>query len=83
MASSTGSPLQVTVHLHTVLQRGSKSQIQQELPAGATVGSLLDLFEIEMPLEALLLVVNGRHAEPEQTLQDGDEVHFIPALEGG
>jgi molybdopterin converting factor small subunit len=54
-----------------------------EIPAGSTVGDLKAILELRAELEDILLVVNGRTSEVGQSLKDGDEVHFIPAISGG
>jgi molybdopterin converting factor small subunit len=38
---------------------------------------------VGLPLDTLLLVVNGRLAQPTYHLQEGDQVHLMPALSGG
>ena len=79
--------MKLTVHLHTTLARptpqGLQSVFALELSEGLRLGELVLMLEVKLPLEALLLVVNGRHAGEEQVLAEGDEVHIIPALEGG
>ena len=75
------------VHLHTTLQRrtpeGMVRRLDVTLPSASAVADLLSALAIEADQEATLLVVNGRTAEPMQALQDGDEVHLIPAISGG
>ncbi len=77
----------VVVHLHTILQRqgpqGLISRLVVELPAGSDLAAVLRLLDIQTDPEELLLVVNTRTANPDQVLNDGDEVHLIPALSGG
>lgn len=79
--------MKVSVHLHTILQRqtpqGLIRRLEVELPGGSRVADLLKTLEIALPVEALMLAVNGRVAEPETTLQDGDEVNLMPAISGG
>jgi molybdopterin converting factor small subunit len=53
------------------------------LPPVSTLADLLSALAIKPDQEATLLVINGRTADPEQALKDGDEVHLIPALSGG
>ena len=53
------------------------------LPSASALADLLSALAIEADQEATLLVVNGHTADPEQALQDGDEVHLIPAISGG
>ncbi|MCK4900004.1 MAG: MoaD/ThiS family protein [Anaerolineales bacterium] len=38
---------------------------------------------MDLDPDALLLVVNGRVAELNQTLQEGDKVNLMPAISGG
>ncbi len=77
----------VTVHLHTLLQNvtaaGRTSQMTIELPAAATVQTALDQMDITLPLEDLLLAVNGKVVPPEHGLEDGDTLDCIPAISGG
>ena len=77
----------VRVHLHTTLQRrtpeGMVHRLDMTLPAVSALADLLSALAIRADQEATLLVVNGRTADPMQALQDGDEVHLIPAISGG
>ena len=79
--------MNVTVHLHTILQRqtpeGLVGQLAISLPENTTMAGLLDFLEIELEPEHLLLVVNGRTAELKRVLQDGDQVNLMPAISGG
>jgi len=79
--------VKVTVHLHTTLQRqtpeGLIRRLEVELPGGSRVADLLADLEITLSMDALLLAVNARVAEPEQILQDGDQVNIMPAISGG
>ncbi len=79
--------ISVTVHLHTTLQRqtpaGPVRKMQLTLPAGSTLEDVRRILEITIDPHHLLLVVNGRLAEADQMLSNGDEVHFIPAISGG
>ncbi|MEW5868970.1 MAG: MoaD/ThiS family protein [Chloroflexota bacterium] len=75
------------VHLHTILQQqtpqGMVRKLSVKLPEQSTLAVLLDTLKIELPVDALLLVVNGRVADLEQALCDGDEINLMPALSGG
>ena len=77
----------IKVHLHTTLQRqtadGLVSRLEVELPIGSTITDLLDDLEIKMSPDALLLAVNGRVAQIDQTLVDQDVVNLMPAISGG
>ena len=77
----------VNLHLHTLLQRPSPNglirQLEVELPPGATLQDLLKREGIVVDDENFLLVVNNRNVEPDQVLNDGDDVDLIPAISGG
>lgn len=77
----------VTVHLHTILQRhtpeGSQRRLDVALLSGSAVFDLIQDLGVDLPISALLLVVNGRSAQPHHILHEGDDVHLMPALSGG
>ena len=77
----------ISVHLHTILQRqtpeGLVGRVDACLPEGSTIADLLRHLEVSLEPDALLLVVNGRMAELQQTLQEGDQVNLMPAISGG
>lgn len=79
--------MKITVHLHTILQRqtpeGLVGRLDVSLPTESKVSDLLKILEIKLPVESLLLVVNGRMSEPMHTLHDGDVVNLMPAISGG
>lgn len=77
----------VTVHLHTILQRqtpeGLVDRLDVNLPSGVTLAGLLQQLEIELAPEYLLLVINGRVADLDDIIREGDEVNLMPAISGG
>jgi len=79
--------VRVIAHLHTILQRqtpeGLVRRLEVDLPGGSRVADLLLSLEITLPLDAILLAVNGRVANPEQILKEGDQVNIMPAISGG
>jgi len=58
-------------------------RLEVNLPDGSRLDDLLSALEITMPLDSLLLAVNGRVAEVEQVLKVGDQVNIMPAISGG
>ena len=59
-----------------------------EIPAGATVATLLDRFRAKAPQydqlwTSLAVAVNHEYASPAQSLSDGDEVALLPPVSGG
>jgi sulfur carrier protein ThiS len=79
--------MNVSVHLHTVLQRqtpeGQVRQLELSVPPQSNISDLLTQLEIDFPLDSLLLVVNGRLVEPDHVLVKGDKVNLMPAISGG
>lgn len=79
--------MRIEVHLHTTLQHQTPHGLERRkvvlLSPGSRLADLLDYLDIPLRGDDLLLVVNGRLAEPGQVLADGDVVHLIPAISGG
>jgi len=79
--------LVVEVHLHTILQQSSDGKmirlVNLTLPSGASLAEVLSMLEISLPLDSLLIVLNGHLAELSSELHEGDTLHLIPALSGG
>lgn len=79
--------MQVIVHLHSILQRqtpdGLIRRLDVEMPEGSTIQALVDHLEIEVDPEHLLLALNGRLANFDQVLSDGDVVHIMVPISGG
>lgn len=64
------------------------SQVEVDLPEGATVADLVDALRERGPSFGALppkpaVAVNLEYAPPETGLRDGDEVAFIPPVAGG
>jgi MoaE-MoaD fusion protein len=76
--------VQVEVRLFAMLrERAGKSRLTLELPDGARVADALEeLSELAggMPL---VMAVNRDYADPDQTLDPGDELALIPPVSGG
>jgi sulfur carrier protein ThiS len=79
--------INITVHLHTILQiqspEGPINQLELTFLTGSTLIDLLNKLEISLPPDSLLLAVNGRMAEPEYRLREGDQINLMPAISGG
>ncbi len=77
----------ISVRLHTILQRetphGMQRKLTLQLADGSSIGDVLRELEIQLPVDALLLVVNGRLCQPATILNNDDELDLIPALSGG
>lgn len=79
--------MQVDVHLHAILQRqtpdGLLRRLDVEMPEGSTIQRLIDHLGIEIDPEHLLFALNGRVANIDQALADGDVVHIMVPISGG
>lgn len=53
-----------------------------ELPDGSTVADVLKTFKVPAEKPRILLV-NGRHSDPDHALQDGDVLSVFPPVAGG
>ncbi len=53
-----------------------------ELPPGSTIGQVLARLQIPLS-EPKIILLNGRQAETNQVLNDGDLLIVFPPLEGG
>ena len=77
----------ITVQLHTTLQRrtpeGWIRSLDVLLPEGGTIADIIEQLGITLSPDALLIAVNGRVAELNQKLADGDQVNLMPAISGG
>ena len=59
-----------------------KSMFEMDLPDGATVHGVLKKLGIPEK-EARLTLVNGRHAQDDTALKEGDSVVLLTPVEGG
>jgi sulfur carrier protein ThiS len=79
--------MQVVVHLHSILQRktpdGLLRRLDVEMPEASTIQTLVEHLQIEIDPGHLLFALNGRFANPDQVMADGDEVHVMVPISGG
>ncbi len=77
----------VTVRLHTTLRRetpdGIVDRLTLDLAPGATMRTVVEALDVSLRDDAILLVVNGKIADVDTPLAEGDEVRLIPAMSGG
>ena len=67
--------------LREVLPPGEAPHLA-ELPDGTTVRRVLETYGVPEEKPKILLV-NGRHAAPEQELREGDVLSVFPPVAGG
>ena len=85
--STTDDGLTVSVKLTTMLAKYRPASAQTnpfavELPAGSTVGDLIDRLGIPRPL-AKLVFVDHTQRRAEDALADGVHVELFPPIAGG
>ncbi|HSG17231.1 MAG TPA: MoaD/ThiS family protein [Anaerolineae bacterium] len=73
----------VTVHLHTILRRqtpdGRQEQLDVTLLSGSTLADLIPDLGLAAAPRSMIMEVNGRPANSDHILHDGDQVHLKPA----
>ena len=81
--------MRVRVLLFGVLKEIFPEAVESlQLPAGATVATLLDSFRARAPQQeqlwtSLAVAVNQEYAFPDKLLSEGDEVALLPPVSGG
>lgn len=80
--------MRVTARVYATLKRympegTADNDLEFNIPLGTTVGELLENY-LKIPTEAVKVVfVNGKHAELDQILNEGDRVGIFPPVAGG
>lgn len=74
--------MKVKVKLFATFREGRFGEELREYTAGTTVGDVLN--ELNLPLEEIgATLINHRHVEEDQPLQDGDNLSIFPLVGGG
>ena len=74
--------MQIEVRCFATLSPHTPKGNRLDLPDGTTAEEAMHILNIR-PEDLKLIFVNGVHAEPDRTLNDGDRVAFVPAVGGG
>ncbi len=74
--------MKVEIRLFASLRKYGLPQEEMELVEGTTVGNLLEKIGIP-PSEVAITLVNGRHAQKELPLNDGETLALFPPIAGG
>ena len=53
-----------------------------DIPEGTTVGQVLKMLNLPEK-EVKIVLINGRHADKERVLNEGDVFHVFPLMAGG
>ncbi|GAW93269.1 MoaD/ThiS family protein [Calderihabitans maritimus] len=74
--------MKITVKLFATLRTGRFKVETREYNPGTTVGEVIKDLNIAEE-EAALILVNGRHAQLDYQLSEGDTLSLFPPLGGG
>jgi molybdopterin synthase sulfur carrier subunit len=74
--------MKVTVKLFASLRKDRFAVDERDYQDGATVGHILASLRIPEE-EAAIIFINGRHAEPDSLLKEGDLLAIFPPVGGG
>lgn len=74
--------MRVVVKLHATLRDGRFDVDERDVPPRSTVADVLAGLAIDSS-QATLLFVDGRHAELDKELRDGDVLAVFPPIGGG
>lgn len=69
-------------NLRQYAPEGEDGVFEIELDSGGTAGRLIETLEVPSTVQKVILV-NGRHADEDTQLADGDAVTLFPTMEGG
>lgn len=74
--------MQITVKLFATFRVGRFSAVKREYPSGTVIADILK--ELHIPEKEIgMIMLNGRHAEPDRELNDGDNLSIFPLVGGG
>jgi len=74
--------MQIEVRLIGALRVERFKQQVTEYPEGTTIADIVQTLDIPLKSHGLILI-NGRHAQIDDTPKDGDSVTILPILSGG
>jgi molybdopterin synthase sulfur carrier subunit len=74
--------IKVTVKLFATLQLDRFEIREEEFADGLTVNEVMQKYGLTEK-QVLLILINGRHADYETVLTDGDTVALFPPIGGG
>ena len=72
----------IEVRFFATLREGRGKITQVPAKEAATAGDLLRRFEIPTE-EVAILLINGFHSKPEDSVKDGDVISLFPPVGGG
>ena len=74
--------MNICIRLYGVFRSGRFKETRQSWPAGSKVAVIVE--HLELPPQLLgIVLVNGRHADRDTVLEEGDTLSLLPVLDGG
>ncbi|HEY6007508.1 MAG TPA: MoaD/ThiS family protein [Geobacteraceae bacterium] len=74
--------MHITVKLFATFRVGRFTVATQEHPGGTLIAAVIEGLQIP-ETQIGMIMVNGRHSEPDQLLHDGDSLALFPLVGGG
>ena len=74
--------MKIEIRLFASLRKYANDKSRIELEDGANVSDFIERIGVP-PSEVAIILVNGRHANQDQRLRDGEAVSLFPAIAGG
>ena len=74
--------MEIEVRLFASLRKYSNDKNRIELEDGANVHDFIERIGVP-PSEVAIILVDGRHADRDQRLHDGEAVSLFPSIAGG
>lgn len=77
-----GAFMQVTLKLFATFRVGRFAEETRDYPPGTCITDIIN--ELGIPEKEIgMIMLNSRHAEPEQELSNGDNLALFPLVGGG
>jgi molybdopterin converting factor small subunit len=74
--------MQITVKLFATFRVGRFAATTRQYPQGTLIAEVIR--ELQIPEAQIgMIMLNNRHAEPDQQLNDGDNLSLFPLVGGG
>ncbi len=74
--------MEITVKLFATLRKGRFDSKNFNIAEGTTIYEILNDLKIQSE-DAAIVFLNGKHAELDQILSDGDTISIFPPIGGG
>jgi molybdopterin converting factor small subunit len=74
--------MNITIKLFATFRFGRFASTTRHYPPSTLISEIIQ--ELQIPdSEISMIMLNGRHVDPDQQLRDGDSIAFFPVVAGG